>query len=198
MCSYVFPVSPYVMRGLRDVYENINPFVDEVNPTVAEVDNWNLEVVRHFRRLFGITTPVSNDRCQYLRAQWSTERKNTTVWDSMYPTDGGIGGAGPCGSGSGSHCGFTFVPSCADQLPYLNGSDCCTYTGLAEGLAGVNIALPWFCKLGFVIAQYLCNEGRGGHTGPFFGREKMGISWLCGGGATFRGQWSGSLIDPCP
>jgi len=45
----------------------------------GEIDQWNLEVTRHFRALFG-STPVNLDPRLHLQARWVSERKFTTYW----------------------------------------------------------------------------------------------------------------------
>lgn len=192
ICSFVFP-SANTMRGLREHFYAIKPFCDNKNPTVSEIERWNVEVVRHFRALLGINTPVNLSRERMLTARWADERKYTTVWDTDYPTN-------TCGPSSQAHCGMTFVPSAEHQQPYLNGGSPVGGWAGAEGLATTNADLPWSIKLGRVIAQYLCSEGLGGHTGPFIGRTEFGYSFYrySQQSVIFRGQWSGDLVNPCP
>jgi hypothetical protein len=196
LCAYAFP-SSNTMRGLREKFYEINPFSDVTNPTAAEIDRWNVEVIRHFRSLFGITTPIEADRCLYLRAQWATERKHSTYWDAAYP--GTFNSAyGPCVGGSNAHCGSTFIPSEADQAPYLDGLPVCGSTAGAEGVFGTNANIPWSIKLARIMASVICTEGMTGHAGPFFGRTKMGLAWhVAGAGVTLRAKWGGDLVSPC-
>ena len=61
------PFGPNIkaMRGLRQLYEQLNPFSNVLAPTVAEIDYWNTEVLRHHRRLLGLSDedyPISNDK----------------------------------------------------------------------------------------------------------------------------------------
>lgn len=190
LCAFVFP-NPNTMRGLRERFYEVNPFADNTAPTSAEIDAWNVEIVRHLRALFGITTPVTPDRCLYVRAQWSHERKFTTIWDTLYPV-------GICGPGSTEHCGANFVPDCSDQIPYLSGGACCASLVGTEGLMNVDTDIPWSIKLTRVIASWLCSEGISAHLGPFLGREKVGMSFHCFGGVmSFRGKWGGTLTPPC-
>lgn len=197
ICSYVFP-NANTMRGLREKFYQMNPFADVTSPTPSEIDFWNIEIIRHLRSLFGITTPIEPDPCLYLRAQWGTERKYSQYWDASY--SGTFDSAyGPCYGGANAHCGSTFVPSCVDQIPYLNGGPCCSVTAGAEGVFGTNANIPWSIKLTRIIASVICNEGLGGHAGPFFGRTKVGLAWhVQGAGVTLRAKWGGSLISPCP
>lgn len=217
-CQFLFP-SMNTMRGLEEVYNRIKPFADEKNPTPAEIENWNLEVVRHLRRLTGVTVPIENDKCLYLQAQWSNERQETTFWDAKYPAppnpnDGPYYGYyGPCQGVRNPHCGFTFQPSCEEQAPYLNGQPCCPTTAKDEGKASVRKQIPWAMKLADVMQTYICNgaangpsdgEGISGHAGPLFGATKMGLSWdsrLSPGGSYhgFRAQWRGDPAQKvCP
>lgn len=203
----IFP-TVNTMRGLRELFYSINPFADNQNPTVPEIDNWNIEVLRHFRRLLGRseTDWVDNDASLYYQAHWATERYKTTVWDSRYPYDAGKPGTwGPCvvpGAGENAHCGASFIPSCADQVPYFldPAQPCVTDTSFAEGIFSVNTNLPWSIKFARTIAITLLTDGLGGHTGPFLGgRSKIGLSWMCGPTtSSLRVKWGGSSEAPPP
>jgi hypothetical protein len=171
ICSFVFP-RPNQMRGLRALFYDIKPFADDVRPTVAEIDAWNVQVIQHFRNLIGAPMLVMPDRCLFLRAQWNSERRFTRVWDTDYPAD-------TCYGSTNEHCGATFLPSPVDQEPYLKGGVPCVNVAGAEGIFTVNKDLPWCIKMSRVIASTLCTEGLGGHTGPFVGRELVGLSFTC-------------------
>lgn len=177
------------MRGLRELFYAKAPFADNQNPTVPEIDNWNIEVLKHFRRLLGrsVSDPIDNDKSLYYQAHWASERYKTTVWDSRYPYDAGKPGTwGPCvkpGPGDNPHCGASFIPSCADQVPYYLDpvQTCVGDTSFAEGIFSVNTNLPWSIKFARTIAITLLTDGLGGHTAPFLGtRSKIGLSWMCG------------------
>ena len=194
------------MRGLRELFYSVNPFADNQNPTVAEIENWNIEVIRHFRRLLGFnqtTHPVSNDKCTYLKAAWAEERFRTDYWSTAYP--GTLDRAvGPCTlpNSSNPHCGALFIPSAAaEQAPYLcpQSMALCSATGGAEGIANHNADTPWSIKMARIIGMYLGTDGIGGHTGPFVGRPKFGSAWyMNGAGVTVRTKWGGRLVPTCP
>ena len=194
--AYLFP-TPNTMRGLRQHFYTINPFVDNTAPTVAEIDQWNVEVVRCLRKVLGITTPVGGSRCLFLRCQWALERKWSTVWNTLYPSD--VCYPIPPGPTGQPHCGDAFHPTCAEQIPYYaDPSDaCCPLNAGAVGLSTVNTDIPWSIKLSRVIGTYVASEGMTGHPGPFFTRECCGFSFMIfdgplGGGGTseYRGKWS--------
>lgn len=202
-CEWVFP-NPNTMRGLKQLFDSKQPFQDNTSPTVAEIDAWNVEVIKHFRALFGITTPIQNDIGLYLQTQWADERKHTTIWDTNYP--GTLDSSyGPCVGGTNAHCGASFLPNCTDQAPYLvqyPGQACVTDTSMAEGLISINTNIPWSVKLSRMIGVFLCTEGIEGHTGPFLSREKVGMSWRAQTGnpanTVARFKWGGSYTNPCP
>lgn len=201
ICSFVFPNGApgkpgNTMRGLRELFYKINPFADNMHPTVEEIDAWNVKVIQHFRNLIGATMQVKPDKCLFLKSQWQSERQFTKAWDTKYPgpVDEDNPLFGPCLPGSAEHCGARFLPSCSDQAPFLNGGKCCELTGGAEGIFTVNKDIPWSIKLSRVIASTLCTEGLGGHTGPFYGRELVGLSFVCQGDSQIlRAKWSGGL-----
>jgi hypothetical protein len=102
MYNFLVPdkANPYAIKGLEEFFYSRKPFQDNNNPTVAEIDTWNLEVVRHIRSVFGIVNsvgpttgpyygkiiPVAPDPRLYLETAWAQERKQSQVWDTDYPT----------------------------------------------------------------------------------------------------------------
>ena len=201
ICALLFPTAN-TMRGLREYFYEIKPFADNKNPTVAEIENWNIHTIKHLRKLIGSSIPIEIDHCLMLRAQWGLERKWSTVWDVDYP--GAMGSSsGPCQlngqASSNSHCGASFLPSAEDQVAYGRSLlDPCRMGAGTEGIATVPTNLPWAIKLSRVISQFVCTEGMVGHAGPFFTRTKVGMSWhhfgkdgTAGAATEFRGKWSG-------
>lgn len=192
ICKFVFP-NANTMRGLRELFYATTPFVDNVHPTIAEIDAWHVKVIQHFRNLIGASQPVSASKCLFARAQWNSERQFTRVWDTVdYP--------GTCLGSSNTHCGATFLPTCPDQAIYIGSGNCCVNTAGSEGIFTVNKDLPWSIKLTRVIAGILCSEGLGGHTGPFVGRQFVGLSFTCQGDSNIiRAKWNGGLSGvSCP
>eukprot|EP00992_Anisonema_acinus_P013113 TRINITY_DN8553_c0_g1_i1.p1 TRINITY_DN8553_c0_g1~~TRINITY_DN8553_c0_g1_i1.p1 ORF type:complete len:418 (+),score=95.93 TRINITY_DN8553_c0_g1_i1:56-1255(+) len=194
-----------VIRGIREVFYEHNPFADVHNPTKGEVDEWHRIALNHLRALVGYTGPeheAKKDHCMFIRALWGQERRFTTKWDDKYP--GTFDSAyGPCVGGSNAHCGATFVPDEADQAPYLppGHAPCGTTGGGSEGCtAAPKSDIPWSIKWSRAACTFIWSEGFwGGHVGPFFHREKFGFSFWDtdpsnnGNNAHFRGKWTGSL-----
>lgn len=222
LCTWIKPVqeeSHLVIRGIRDLFYEVRPFVDDSNPTPREIDLWNIEVVRHFRRMFGIATPVNLDARLDLEARWASERKYTQDWDGLYPLDcgGGTTKGGPCGpcfdggtpvDTAGGHCGAAFWPDSGDRAAYIsadpyldNTTDYPELAGYtvrranAEGVSATGVEVPWSLKLASIIANWICAEGYSGHPGPYVNpataRTTMGFDWWYDGGASvaFRGKY---------
>ena len=206
LCAWMF--SGRAMKGLRQKYEAYKPFCDPTRPTIAEIDNWHLEVIKHFRALLGVATTIELDPRLFLEATWAEERYQGIYWDAEYP--GTQNGAyGPCritnANGSAgafstnSHCGASFIPSIEDQAPYHT-----QYPGLtpsmmqssrAEGIGFQNTNLPWMIKLVGQLQNWVCSEGLVGHTGPFVTRTKVGmVFWANSNGTSattrMRIKWS--------
>jgi hypothetical protein len=195
LCNWVSPSgSPYQIRGLREHYNTIRPFADERNPTIAEINEWTVETIRHIRNLFGITTPVIHDARLYLECRWADERKNTTQWDATYPDTFTCGSGtetcldaapGPCSpvfTLANSHCGDSFFPNQSDRNSYItsppyNGnftrypelSGYNSRMSQAVGISGSNLNLPWSVRPGVAIMRWICAEGLTGHSGPYIG-----------------------------
>ena len=157
------------IRGIREVFYQHNPFADNQKPTKAEVDEWHRIAINHVRALVGYTTSerlVEKDHCMFARALWGQQRKKTTMWDDAYP--GTFNSAyGPCVGGGNSHCGATFLPSAADQVPYLpTDHDPCGLVAGAEGVFGSSKTnIPWSIKWSRTLCNTLKAEGFwGGHT----------------------------------
>ena len=159
LCAWIKPTeSGYVIRGLREKFYEVNPFKDNTAPTAAELDNWHLEVVRHFRAILANPNtalpndrPIEFDARLFIEARWASERKHTTSWDTAYP------GAqadplnpdtsGPCWVGGvavgDGHCGASFWPNTGTDKataiaaePYVN--DYVTYPELENYLTQTN------------------------------------------------------------
>lgn len=199
LTAWMFP-NLRTMRGLKQVYDANPPFVDVFNPTPAEVDEWNRRVIMHFRNLLGSNAPpLTNDRCLYLRAQWGTERKFTTFWDTKYPATGAFDDAyGPCVGGSNAHCGALFLPDTTDQAAYGSAATPCSIGSGTESISGVDIYIPWATKLSTVIRGFLSTEGLTGHLSSWLGREKVGMAL---GPLTATSTWRfkfGGLNTPFP
>jgi len=193
------------IRGIREVFYQHNPFADNTNPTKAEVDEWHRIAINHVRALVGYTQPerqVQKDHCMFARSLWGQQRKFTRQWDEEYPGQDGSA-YGPCAGGGNGHCGATFMPSPEDQEAFLPESHpACTLRAGSEGVFGAAKAdIPWSIKWSRVLCSTLGHEGFwGGHTGPFFHREKFGFSfWDAHPGhsrsnAIMRGKWTGNLM----
>ena len=182
IAAWVYPVDGNVMRGLRQRFEKIKPFRDEVHPTPVEVEDWGIEVIRLFRELLGlssITHPIKKSRDLFLRAQWSVERNATRAWDSLYPGQPGDmsgPGTGPCPVGhTGKHCGSSFVPLPEHQTPYLfPGEPPIVRRAGAEAGGTINTNIPQSIKLARALSGYVIKEGLTGHTGGFIVRPEVG------------------------
>lgn len=201
ICPY-----PDVIRGLREVFYQHNPFKDVNNPTKAEVDEWHRIAINHIRALVGYTSEdrqVKKDHCMFARALWSDQRKHTTLWDDKYPGEEGSA-EGPCQNSSNPHCGASFVPDAEDQAPYLpEGYTACSSTqGGAEGISSAPKSnIPWSIKWVRAFGHFLGSEGFwGGHVGPWFHREKFGFSFWDSdvnnnnSNAILRAKWTGNLM----
>lgn len=104
--AWMFP-NTNTMRGLYQRYYEVNPFTDLRNPTPAEIDSWNIEIIRHFRRLLGLNNPIYPLRSLYKRAQWAAEASNNFRYDDTT-------GVGVCSGSSNQHCGATYLPDCGE------------------------------------------------------------------------------------
>jgi hypothetical protein len=193
------------VRGIREVFYQHKPFADNQNPTKAEVDEWHRIAINHVRALVGYTSEdrlVKKNHCMFARAQWGDERKFTTKWDAKYPGTNGTA-YGPCQGSSNAHCGSTFVPSAEDQAPYLpEGHPSCGTPGGAEGVfSGPKSNIPWSIKWSRAFCNTLIAEGFwGGHTGPWYHREKFGLSFWDSApsnnnsNAIVRAKWTGDSM----
>jgi hypothetical protein len=183
-----------ILRGLSQLFDELQPFVDNANPTKAEVDRWNGIVLTHIRKLAGIVHEAKPDICLMARALWANQWRHTTVWsvaDAANPSQY------VCPkTGSDMHCGASFVPNTIEkQSPYLPiDHGMCSAGAGAEGAFGHNYGTPWSLKTAGVFCGTLKAEGYwGGHTGPFWHREKFGFGFWHDGSARFK--WGGVRKD---
>jgi hypothetical protein len=205
--EFIAAICPSVdrIRGIREVFYQHNPFANNSAPTKTEVDEWHRIALNHVRALINYTSPerqVKKDTCMFARALWGDERKFTTQWDTKYT--GNVGSAyGPCQGSGNAHCGATFVPDAADQVPYLpvNHSKCSAGQGAEGVFSGPKSNIPWSLKWSRGLCNTLHAEGYwGGHVGPFFHREKFGFSFWDSdpqnnnNNAALRAKWTGRLM----
>jgi hypothetical protein len=96
----------------------------------------------------------------------------------------------------------TFIPSAEDQAPYFGETKLvCTATAGSEGVfSGPKSNIPWSLKWSRAFCNTLAAEGFwGGHTGPWFHREKFGFSFWDSDAnnnnsmAVLRAKWTGKL-----
>lgn len=203
--SFVWPSSnPWQMRGLRQMFYDDPPFVNNSSPTIPEIELWHLRVIRLYRDLLGVSLGIMSSRELYLRSHWNDERKFSTYWDTLYP--GTLGSSyGPCiGSykPKNPHCGASFLPSCPQQTPYLrSGEPCIIDSGAgSEGIFGGDQDWPWCVKLSRILRLIVQSEGITGHGGPFLSRPYVGMSFRChptNGTFTVRIKWNGTQVSPC-
>jgi len=204
--NWLFPQvdgSNYVIRGLKELYEDTLPFADENNPTVKEFEDWSLIVLNHFRTLMSLE-PVNYDQRLFIQSALSDQRKNTGIWDAY---SGTLDSAyGPCIPGTNIHCGATFVPNTADQQPYWNDY----YTGYPRvaphaeivPLSNTSEAIGVFWNgnamtaMSRVIRNLVNGGNTSGHAGPFLFRPTLGFSISGTGGSTIRSKWTGDLQEP--
>lgn len=201
--KWMFP-DPNTMRGLRERFYQVNPFKDVRNPTVEEIDSWNVEVINHFRRLMGFANMVKPSRALFLRTQWGNEAyaiqrfvKTRTYEkeDKTIVTERYVDSKGVCPFGqTNSHCDAEYLPACGlldtpgtqpgQSHPAYRYTDedeprCLKKAGnQSEGIITVNADLPWSIKLSRVILSFISSDGFCFHTGPFLKREFVGMAWL--------------------
>jgi len=209
ICKFLSPTgNRWAVRGLRERFYEVNPFADVLNPTVAEIENWNIEVIRHFRKLLGVNIPVAPDASLYLQCRWSDERNFTDKYNKKYPTGTCFGNPAEAGN---AHCGWFWTPDAGDRAPYIAASpylgNTTTYPeigrsewpspGKAEGISLIFSSTPWSLKLSDIITRWICQEGLEGHPGPVVNpvsaRQHFGCSWWPtnnGYFLQFRGQWT--------
>lgn len=198
--AFVWPSSGWQMRGLKEEFYSDPPFADNLAPTVLEIENWNVRVIAHYRKLLGVTLPIQNSRELYLRASFNDERKWTTYWNTQYPGENGSS-FGPCVGSNNAHCGASFIPNCPDQAAKLApGEPCVVNTAGSEGVFGGEMDWPWSIKLSRILFKIVEAEGITGHGGPFLNRPYVGMSFYChpeSGNFTVRIKWNGQLVNAC-
>lgn len=204
--KFLFPNYPndFILRGLKQLYDSVLPFADDTQPTVSEMERWNLAVINHFRHLSGLP-PATYLQELMIMCRWSRERKATTLWDTKYP--GTFDSTyGPCVGGSNIHCGSTFKPSdIEDQKPYWNDYFCrypCLpphdLITLTQGSEAVTVwyngnAMTAMSRNLRKLFESIVTSGGvnpiGGHQGPYALRQYVGLS-------KDRSKWTGDVFSP--
>lgn len=201
--QFIFPNYPndFIMRGLKQLYDSVQPFRDVSNPTVSEFELWNDKVLNLFRQMSGLP-PATMSRELFIMNKWSKERKTTTMWDSEYP--GTFDSAyGPCVGGTNLHCGSTFKPALQEeQAPYWNDyyysypcmppHDLITLNQASEAIT------VWyngnaFSAMSRNLRKLMEGAASGleitGHAATFARRSLYGLN-------VGRAKWAGTLYNP--
>lgn len=196
MAAFLFP-SPDTMRGLNQYFYEINPFADYTAPTVAEIDYWNIHVIKHLRNIFGNNNPIEPDHCLFLRAQWGLERKWSSFWDEGYGYTGLGSDEGPCWLfgelfPDAPNCGENFIPDHAlDQDIYGLGVICTNEPAITTH-ATIPPEIPWSIKLSKIIyghvQEYIASGGSDGTIITFHTAAKVGFGFH---GSNFIAKWTG-------
>jgi hypothetical protein len=131
----------YHMVGLEQLYYQVLPFADPVNPTLQELHVWNVRVYNHFLFLCGRTFTVSLVPRLMNEATWAMERKFGTYYGA--PTDDlGIYPA--------------FIPSLTDQQNYYPGtpSSVRLATNHNQWEVDYDKSVPWWLLFSHILARY--------------------------------------------
>jgi len=164
--NFLFPTSPYVLRGSVDFYFSQHFFVDVFSPTAEEIDYLNVSFMNFFRRLCGVNVDMTADRYSFLQAQWALESK----WGSLWGID--------CSNNNNLGCGQVTIPSHTDQIPYLTrqGETAYNYISHSDINYLIPTYLPWSCKFSY----FLYNILGAGSTGELVINNNGGSSLLLG------------------
>jgi hypothetical protein len=197
LTAFFFPNNNYQMRGLRDLFYTVKPFADVSNPTVREIEDWHVEVINLLRRMTTLRSndapTIKKDANLFLAANFSDERRESTIWDEAYPDKKCLKPT------NDSHCGYNWFPNPMDQQPYFEqeGQKAISNTaeffpaGSSEGVFSVGKEYNWSVKLAKIFYDTMRNESDNWHMGPPFGRSRMGSSFYCKGDfTTVRLLWS--------
>jgi len=124
----------FTMFGLRDLFYEKKPFRYNWYPTVYEMEQWTLEVLKHIRRMFGYNPDtLVMDRCMCLRSQWWVERGRSNAWENApnvgYDTLPANDADGPqtpipVTNPISNRVGRDFYPRPEDHFNYFPGSPC--------------------------------------------------------------------------
>lgn len=202
--KFIFPNFPndFIIRGLKQLYDDKQPFANPAKPTVSEFESWNYEVLNLFRRMSGLPEATASQEL-VIMCQWTQERKTTNMWDAKYP--GTFDSAyGRCLGGTNLHCGTTFKPSdIEDQKPYWNdyfcGFPCVKPHALSTLNQGTEAITVWYNgNASTAMSRNLRKQFEGaasgtnpstGHSGPYLARPLVGL-WVG------RSKWAGSSFSP--
>jgi hypothetical protein len=162
LMSYLWPGGN--LLGLWELYDSLKPFSDVKNPTVEEVDKWNLAVIRHFRSLFMIDPPpIEPDLCLYVFSQWNNERQFSDCWDEKYKKFGQ------------DHNQF-FPGMEVDRQPYLSDMKCDFKEGFTA-LLNIKTQAPWFIKMSHILFELLSNTDPHKAIKSLLAATKIGMSF---------------------
>jgi hypothetical protein len=173
--SYVYPTGDmHVMRGIGQLYDKLQPFQDPKNPTIPEIDYWNMAVINHYRALLG-ARPAKFPPCMSLRTLWAHEKRYSNAWDTIHTEYKCFGNPT-----APQHCGAVFVPPEEYRQPYYDCSDnnITQCNPSSEGdIGGTKDNMPFGVMMSRVIGNAIRADGHPFvHAGTFLNREFVGYT----------------------
>jgi hypothetical protein len=182
VCSRVS--GQYVIKGMYNAFPN--PFLNNLKPTLAEVDNYHFQVLKHLRRIMNIPKSTTFDGWYHHRHFWFSKVEFNNP-DNI------------CATATRGHCGYNnmmyknvsqmdaFIArnpgiKCPDgagfcSSPYSQTTD--SY-GSSVGASGsspnVKLTHPFQNTLCMFLSEGLTSTFTGyGHNGPIFGRPHFSV-----------------------
>ena len=187
----------YVIKGMYAAFPA--PFRIPTNPTIAELDNYHVQTLRHMRRVMQISKSTTMSPPTNFRAHWFSQVN--------YINSGGIctGKDGHCGGGN-----FTYAVAanlsdfntanpglCPDKPAYCTSmTQLSDIHGVSEGVSGSNPNIKLSIQFQNTLCMFL-QDGLGSnfvyqaHNGPIGGRPHFGVSV---NSKTVRVRWTGSSL----
>jgi hypothetical protein len=168
-----------VLKGIEELYEKTKPFKDTANPTMAEVDAWNVAVVLHFRSMLNIAEvpPFKLNKCHSGQALISQEYVLTDKYGDHSKICQGV-----------AHCGYTFSLSQVSpeqKKQYYPSGSCADNLSAWEGIMWSPPDLNWVWRIPRSICGTISYEGvKGGHTSLYIQHTEAGFSFAQNGQLT--------------
>jgi hypothetical protein len=174
----------FVIKGMYNAFPQ--PFLNNLKPTLAEIDNYHFQVLKHLRRIMNIQKSTTFDGWYHHRNFWFSKVEFNNH-DNI------------CATATGGHCGYNnmmyknvlqmdaFIArnpgiQCPDGAgfcasPFFQTTD---IYGSAVGAAGnnpnVKLTLPFQNTLCMFLAEGLTSTFDGqGHNGPIFVRPHFSV-----------------------
>lgn len=148
------------LKGLEQLYNEVQPFSDPMNPDVTEIEYWNYKVLCHVRKMLNINVDIVLDRCKHLFAQFALEYMDANGPASVLPVATSYKSCSEQAFYDPDYIEppFQGAPPFESELPCCEAEGVCYHTWMPPAAATFGPKLSWFWLFQRMLRHFLSNN----------------------------------------